>query len=166
MSLANLQLPPIVLQQLFKQSLVGLKNVEVKSFQTKSTKLSHLGNNGKQILVVVTSEEALYLPDEQLNFLVGILSACGLTMEDVAILNIMKNDSVNYLLLNSELNCTTILLFGVTADKIDLPLNFPTYQVQKFNNQVYLVAPPLVALQKDKAEKSKLWNCLKQIFSI
>src|SRR6188474_2023624 len=117
MSLVNLQLPPIVLQQLFKQSLVGLKNVEVKSFQTKSTKLSHLGNNAKQILIVVASEEALYLPDEQLNFLVGILSACGLTMEDVAILNIMKTDSVNYLLLSTELNCNTILLFGVTADK-------------------------------------------------
>jgi hypothetical protein len=166
MSLANLQLPPTVLQQLFKQSLVDLKNDEVKSSATKSAKLSFLGNNKKQILIVVASEEALYLPDDQLNFLVGILSACGLTMEDVAILNIIKHDSVNYLVLNTELHCKTILLFGVTADKIDLPLNFPAYQVQKFNTQVYLVAPQLIALQKDKAEKSKLWNCLKQIFSI
>ena len=166
MSLANLQLPPIVLQQLFKQSLVGLKNHEVKSAATKSTKLSVLGNNGKLIAILVAGEEALYLPDDQLNFLVGILSACGLTMEDVSILNIKKNDSVNYLVLNGELNCKTILMFGVSADDIELPLNFPAYQVQKFNNQVYLVAPQLIALQKDKAEKSRLWNCLKQIFSI
>lgn len=166
MSLAKLQLPPIVLQQLFKQSLVALKNDEVKTGSTKSTKLSVLGNNGKHIAILVACEEALYLPDDQLNFLVGILSACGLTMEDVSILNIRKNDSVNYLVLNGELNCKTILLFGVSADEIELPLNFPAYQVQKFNNQVYLVAPQLVDLQKDKAEKSKLWNCLKQIFSI
>jgi hypothetical protein len=47
-----------------------------------------------------------------------------------------------------------------------LPLQFPAYQIQKFNNQVYLAAPALHLLAQDKAEKTKLWNCLKQVFSI
>jgi len=166
MSLANLQLPPTVLQQLFKQSLVEINNEEGKSPDITLPRISVLGNNRKQILIMVVSDEALYLPDDQLNFLVGILSACGLTMDDVAIINTKKNETVSYLFLNSELKCKTILMFGVSADDIDLPLNFPVYQIQKFNNQVYLVAPTLVALQQDKAEKSKLWNCLKQIFSV
>ncbi len=50
--------------------------------------------------------------------------------------------------------------------EIKLPLSFPDYQIQKYNNQLYLTTPPLSKLQNDKAEKTKLWNCLKQIFSI
>ncbi len=166
MSLEILNLPPIVLQQLFKDSLVDLKNDERPPSRTKRNEYATLGNNEKEILILISSEEALYLPDDQLNFLVGILSACGLTMNDVAILNTKKNTAVTYDLINQELKSKTILLFGVTVEEIQLPITFPDYQVQKFNNQVYLTAPILSQLQSDKAEKSKLWSSLKQIFSI
>lgn len=166
MSLDNIQLPPIVLQELFKHSLIHLKNEQSSVEKTASKGFFTLGNNRRHILILVESDETLYLPDDQLNFLLGILAACNLTMEDVAILNIKKNKSVTYKTVTNELKPEKLFLFGVTPAQIELPLDFPNYQIQQYNNQVYLTAPLLSHFQDNKVEKTKLWNCLKQIFSI
>jgi hypothetical protein len=166
MSLDNIQLPAIVLHDLFKDSLVDLNTHQPDNSDSTATSLSFLGNNQKKVAIIVADEQAIYLPDEELNFLMGILSACKLTMADVALLNIKKNDAFTYAELEQNLKAETILLLGVLPAQLELPLQFPVYQVQKFNNQVYLAAPALHLLAQDKAEKTKLWNCLKQVFSI
>ncbi|MEJ7588593.1 MAG: hypothetical protein WKI04_13615 [Ferruginibacter sp.] len=166
MSLNNIQLPPIVLQQLFKYSLVSSKIEDKPGDKAASKRLLTLGNNRSQILILVDHDEVTYLPDEQLNFLLGILAACNLTLEDVAILNIRKNDGVTYKTVTAALRPEKLFLFGVTPTQIELPLEFPQYQIQQYNNQKYLAAPPLFFFRDNKAEKTKLWNCLKQIFGI
>jgi hypothetical protein len=166
MSLENIQLPPIVLQELYKKTLIDSESVQSLTTFSQRKALTILGKNEKQIAIIVNNDEALYLPDEQLNFLLGILSACKLTLEDVAIINIKKNKKLSYTVLVNELRSEKIFLFGVEPSKIELPFQFPFYQMQQFNNQLYLSAPLLTKLQDDKAEKTKLWLCLKQIFSI
>ncbi|MFM2326910.1 MAG: hypothetical protein RIR31_1112 [Bacteroidota bacterium] len=164
MSLDNIQLPAIVLHDLFKHSLVDLNTDTTKVNTVKTTGISFLGTNQKQIAIIVDNEKTIYLPDEELNFLLGILSACKLSMADVALVNISKNNAPIYTDIEQQLNAEKILLFGVTPAQLQLPLQFPHYQIQKFNNQVYLSAPSLQLIEEDKAEKTKLWNCLKQIF--
>lgn len=166
MSLDGIQLPPIVLQALFTTSLVHLAKETVVADSLPASLIQSLGNNRQHVTIVISNDETLYLPDNQLNFLLGILSACGLSMDDVAIVNIKKNISVSYTLLETELSAEKIFLFDVLPSEIDLPLSFPSYQVQRFNNQLYLTAPSLSSIQDDKAEKTKLWDCLQQIFSI
>ena len=166
MSLDNINLPPLVLQQLFTHTLIEAKNNPTVDSKSTEKPFLTLGNNQKKVLILVESEETLYLPDNQLNFLLGILAACNLTMEDVAILNIKKNPSVNYQRITDELKSEKVFLFGLQPDQIELPVNFPTYQIQKFNNQVYLAAPALSNFHENKAEKTKLWICLQQIFNI
>ncbi len=166
MSLDNINLPPLVLQQLFTHTLIEAKNNPTVDSKSTEKPFLTLGNNQKKVLILVESEETLYLPDNQLNFLLGILAACNLTMEDVAILNIKKNPSVNYQRISDELKSEKVFLFGLQPDQIELPVNFPTYQIQKFNNQVYLAAPALSNFHDNKAEKTRLWICLQQIFNI
>ena len=166
MSLDNIQLPPIAVQQLFRKSLVELKTTQTAEKTEPATLVNILGKNQKGVLVIVKNSETAFLQDDELNFLLGILSACKLNMDDVGILNMQKYPGIDYKKLSAELNGDTILLFGIGAEEIKLPLSFPLYQIQKYNNQTYLSTPPLSALQHDKAEKTKLWNCLKQIFSI
>lgn len=166
MSLDNIQLPPTAIKGLFRKSLVDLKTGKPVEKKTPSASLNILGKNNKGILVVVNNRDAAFLEDEELNFLLGILSACKLNMDDAGILNISKHTGVDYKKISAELNADIILLFGVPANDIQLPLSFPDYQIQRYNNQTYLSAPLLSSLQHDKAEKTKLWNCLKQIFSI
>ena len=166
MSLDKIQLPPTVLQSLYSKSLYDLNNNKTPSNTGQSTKISFLGDNVKKIAILINSSEAIYLPDQELNFLLGILSACKLSMADVALINVKKNPSLSYKDVTSQLQSETVFLFGLEADGLGLPLQFPNYQIQQFNNQVYLSSVNLAELQTDKAEKMKLWNCLKKIFSI
>jgi hypothetical protein len=166
MSLDNIQLPAIVLQDLYKNSLVDLNTAIPKATIAKTGGIAFLGNNQKQIVIIADNSSSLYLPDEELNFLMGILSACKLSMADVALVNIAKAGPVTYTEIAAQLNAATILLFGVTPAQLQLPLQFPFYQIQKYNGQLYHSAPELQLIAADKAEKTKLWNCLKEIFSI
>jgi len=166
MGLDDIKLPPIVLQELYKHSLIELKSEQKPEEKASSKQFYTLGNNSRRILVLVENNETLYLPDDQLNFLMGILAACNLSMEDVAIMNIIKNKPVTYKAFTNELKSEKIFLFGVNPGQIELPLDFPNYQIQQFNNQTYLTALPLSQFHDNKAEKTKLWICLKQIFEI
>ncbi len=166
MSLDNIQLPHFVLQSLFKNNLIDIKNNEPVTNEPSSAPIAHLGNNKKNIVIIITNPQSIYLPDEDLNFLLGILSACKLSMVDIALVNLSKNEFINYKLITQEFEAQKILLFGVAPNEIELPLQFPHYQIQQYNNQTYLTSVPLSDLQKDKEEKLKLWNSLKKIFLI
>ena len=166
MSLDNIQLPAIVLQDLFKNSLIDLNDGKASAQVAEVTAFAYLGKNEKRIAIIVNDTNTIYLPDEELNFLMGILSACKLSMADVALVNISKTLSINYPEIEEQLHAEKILLFGVAPAQLQLPLQFPNYQIQKYNNQVYVAAPALNVLQGDKEEKTKLWNCLKQVFAI
>jgi hypothetical protein len=165
MSIDTIQLPPVLLQELYKTSLVAY-NDQSENTAAPEKAINILGKNQKKIILIVDAAEAVFLPDDQFSFLTGILTACKLSVEDVAIINIQHNPEISYTLLTKELNAEKIFLFGVMPSKIDLPISFPHYQVQSYNKQVYLSVPSLTLLQNDKAEKTKLWLCLKQIFSI
>ena len=166
MSLNNIQLSAASLQELYKKSLVSFKNKLIPEIKSTTATLSILGKNLKKIILVVNNEEAAFLTDTELNFLLDILAACKLNMEDVGIVNLQKNKDISYDRITKELGADKIFMFGVAPAEIRLPLTFPVYQVQSFKNQTYLAAPSLQELQLDKEKKIKLWNSLKTIFSI
>ena len=166
MSLDNIQLPAFLIQELYKNSLVEFESPEpVQKIEVKSS-INILGNNRSKVIIVVENNEAAFLPDNQLNFLLGILSACKLTLEDVAIINIYINKAITYKAITLQLKAEKIILFGVTPAQLHLPVEFPSYQIQQYNNQTYVTAAILADIESDKTEKTKLWNCLKQIFAI
>ncbi len=166
MSLDNILLPDMVLQSLYSKSLYDLETNKSTLDNIQPGNISFLGNNQKKITVVVNAEAAIYLPDDDLNFLLGILTACKLSMADIALVNLAKNIDLVYSVLAEQLKSEKVFLFGLNAASIELPLQFPHYQVQQFNNQVYLSSVSLSEMQANKEEKMKLWNCLKKIFSI
>ena len=164
MSVDNIELTPFLIAGLYKNTLIEMDTKPAIKEVLPIAKFTILGNNRSRVAIIVDETANLYLPDEQLNFLLGILSACKLSMEDVAIININKNKTVTYKSIEAELKAEKIILFGVSPAQIGLPLEFPFYQVQQYNNQTYVTADLLQHIEKDKAEKTKLWNCLKQIF--
>lgn len=163
MSLNDIVLPAKSVVALYKNYLV-----EDKSYSTlkplEQGSIAVLGKNLNRVIILVANKEAAFLPDEELNFLLGILSACKLNMDDVGIVNLAKNETLSYTQIINDLKAEKLLLFGVKPDEIQLPLSFPHYQLQRYNEQLYLAAPALSNLQDNKDEKLKLWNCLKQIF--
>lgn len=166
MSLDNIQLPDIILQGLYSKSLYDLDSHKSVLSDIPMSSIAFLGSNQKKITILVNTDAAIYLPDDELNFLMGILTACKLSMADIALVNLAKNPGLAYTVLTEQLKAEKVFLFGLNAASIELPLQFPHYQVQHFNSQVYLSAVSLSEMQANKEEKMKLWGCLKKIFSI
>ena len=166
MSLDNIQLPPTIIQTLYGRSLYDLGTESQADAAIEPGNIAFLGSNQKRIAILVNAAGAIYLPEEELNFLLGILTACKLSMADIALINVSKKTDLLYTHITEQLKAEKIFLFGLSAEALKLPLQFPQYQVQKFNNQVYLSSVSLTDLQTDKEEKLKLWACLKTIFSL
>jgi len=123
-----------------------------------------LGSNQKQILVLVENDTAPFLPDNELAFLTSVLSACKLSLADVAIVNLHSlQDKEN---ITEKIESKNVLLFGIDPLLIGLPIVFPHFQLQQFNKRTYLCAPTLQQIENDKATKLKLWNSLKTLFCI
>lgn len=166
MSLVNFQLPPIVIQNLFSNSLVELNNIQEQSTIPSDNTISWLGNNEKRVLIIIYNKESLYLPDPLLEFLLGVLTACKLTLGDVAVVNIHKTGPISYQELGRHLKIDKVILFGIGLDAIELPLKFPDYQLQKYNDMIFLSVPTLDILLNNKEEKTRLWTCLQKMFNL
>ncbi len=166
MSLDNIQLPPFLIQELYRNSLIEEQNNQPKTNSLKTDEVLFLGKNQKNILVIVAEENAVYLPDETLNFLIGILGACKLSLSDTALINFNRNPGIDYKTLQEKFKPGIILFFGIEPAALEFPLQFPHYQLQAYNKQTYLSAPSLYQLSVDITEKKKLWSSLKTLFSI
>lgn len=165
MSLENIRLSPLSVQNLYQHNLVLIqKNKKPSKAAVHSIK--YLGSNEKNITILIHNEEAAFLGDTELDFLSKILSACKLTLADVAIVNLHKEKGLDHEKISMALTPGKILLFGIEPTTIKLPFQIPHFQVQKYNDQVYITAPSLGILESDKELKKQLWICFQQIFSI
>ena len=166
MGLENIQLSTITLVDLYKDVLIELDKHESLSAGEKKISIPFLGGNRRKIALVVDYREEAFLPAGLLQFLGGILGACNLTLDDVAIVNKASLSTSAYDNWNAHLKSNVIMLFGMNPESIGVPLHFPFFQIQSFNNIRFLSSPSLEELENDKLLKSKLWLCLKNLFSI
>lgn len=166
MSLDNIQLPPFLVGELYKNFLVDIDNQQLNPGLSETGNLSYLGKNEKNILLIVREKNALYLSDENLHFLVGILNACKLTLTDTALLNVHERNDIKYNMLLEKFKPGIILFFGIEPASLEFPLQFPLYQLQKYNNQTYLSAPSLDELAADIEKKKLFWASLRKLFSV
>ncbi|MFZ1527391.1 MAG: hypothetical protein WAT19_01485 [Ferruginibacter sp.] len=166
MSLDDIQLVPSLAAGLYKKTLVDVDNRQTKMEPPQNELFAILGSNRQGICILVNEVEFPFLSDEDMQFLTGILAACKLSMADVALLNTASTKPLNYQLLNDELKPSVILFFGTDPAATGFPLQFPNYQLQKYNNQTFLSAPGLKILSENKEEKKKLWLCLKTLFNV
>lgn len=167
MSLKQITLSPETLAQLYTLPIIDMQATDKNSVVKESADgLKFLGNNTKNITLLVKADDAPYLNDKTFTFLAGILNACKLNMADVALINITSQKNINYTSINSITKPEKTILFDITPQDISLPLQFPQFQIQRFNNVMYLSAPALSVIEADKAVKAQLWGCLKQLFQL
>ena len=113
MSLNNISLPATLVADLYQNALVSATARAMPVKEPALKPLPFLGKNGKNILVVVNKPNAPYLPDEELAFLTKVLSACGLGLMDVAIVNWSRLDEPNAATLLEETAAKSVILFDV-----------------------------------------------------
>lgn len=174
MSFKDIQLPDILLADLYKSDIVVLEGntstpKKVKKEAAVQPVKNYLGNNQKNVCVLVNDDANIHIDDESLAFLTSVLGACKLTIADVAIVN-LANTTTDVTTLAETLKPVQCIMFNVTTQQINLPFTIPLYQVQNFNNCKYVMAPATqIFINKDDyavSEKRKLWASLKNMFNI
>lgn len=182
MGLNDLHLSSNILAALYPSSLINMDKTDAllqpqpippvvaeitkESESTKGMGWKYLGNNQKNILIVVNYDNAVHLPDEELNFLTNMLTACKLGLGDVAIVNKYNYQELSYKDFITEFKSKVVFLFGVEPFVFRLPVSFPYFQVQTVANCTFLYTPPLEEQRTDALLKSKLWVSLRNIFNI
>ena len=172
MSFQNVTLPNFLLADLYKNIVVinePQSGTVLSRNHIEGTSVKFLGNNVKRITILVRHPAEVFLPDRHLDFLTKILVACKLNIADVAIVN-EGFKFVDTHTLKEYLNPRQIILFGIDPTEIKLPLNFPHFKIQHYNETTYLSVPSLDQLNIDTEEgrllKTKLWVCLKSLFEV
>jgi hypothetical protein len=165
MSLDNIQLSPFLVYQLYKKSLFEIDGIKKEPDSQQVSATSFLGKNDKNILVMVNEPGAAFLTDADLNLLIGILTACKLSLADIALVNFHKNVGTGYDQLMREFSPVTVFLFGIEPKDLQFPLHFPNFQLQQYNDQTYISAPSLKLLSENKEQKKELWACLQKYIS-
>ncbi len=177
MDLNIIELPASLIVDLYHTSLFNTNEFSIEKKLDKETPkhidkveisapFKWLGDNKKNILVIVNNKEVVHLPDNELTFFTGILNACKLTVADVAILNFNTHPEVSYKELTEFFKSKIVFLFDVEPAAFGLPMNFPHYQIQAFAGNSFLYSPSFKNLENDKVQKSKLWICLKRLFNL
>ncbi len=166
MSLDNFQIPPTLLPELYKDSLIVLDDKQSKPEMLNEKKVYFLGDNLKNILILVNNLEILHLNDDDLRFLTGILTACKLTFSDVTVFNTASNLDYNYQKTVDHFKPKLILILGTIHQKFNLPEHSDKYLPIENQNIKLVFGSSLAEISKDVNEKKALWNCLKQIFEI
>ncbi len=159
MNFEDFQLPSILVRDLYRDSLVDLN--EKREFRFSD---HQLGDNQKNVLILVRSINNEVITEKELNFLNGILSACKLTIRDVAIFNLTQAPGIRYDKLLEYYSPVCVLMFGVTASDIDMPVNFPEFNICNFQKVRLVRSPSLEEVEANQSFKKSLWACLKQIF--
>ena len=177
MKLSTIQLEASVIADLYKKNLVeakkpGLPENGEKAAISKETPGKYPEQHPvpadikKDILILVNYEGPGELPGEELVFLTNMLTACKLSIADTVIMNLNKVPNPTYKAITAKLHSKIILLFGVTPSSLELPIDFPPFQVQSLNTVTFLYSAALDEIKKDKILKSKLWVCLQKIFNL
>lgn len=163
MSLNDIELSDITRQMLFEKNLVGKIEMTDQQPISKEMFISSLGENKKNIVFLVNNVEHKYLPDNEMEMLSNLIIACKLSMADIALVNYHFNQ-YQYSQFNDYFKPKIILLFGISTAAMELPFTIPFFQIQKFQQQLFLTAPPLADFLDNKNLKKDLWISLQKLF--
>ncbi|MFM1963123.1 MAG: hypothetical protein RLZZ172_1968 [Bacteroidota bacterium] len=151
-------LPSAILSGLYKDVLIAEKITTSQPDSSSPVKVRS---------IVLTHGEALKKTDQQYVFLQNILKACKIEPTEIALLSDSDNAVAGGLSsLNLKYSTPVILLFGLTPTVLSLPIHFPAFQVQTYQDCKFMWAPGLDEIAADKSLKVTLWQCLQKIFGL
>ncbi len=192
MSAFNIQLPGVVIAGLYKKNIIQEEGKAVAGAVTAPAEIiqpaapvvkptvqptaadttaayKFLGKNQQHVAIIVRSPGEAFLPEQHLQLLTKMLSACKLNLGDVAIVNdASRQVEINQL--KAQLFPKQVLLFGIGPEETGLPLSFPMFKAQEYAGTTYLYTPSLDDLNQETEEgkllKRKLWDNLKMMFGV
>jgi len=122
-----------------------------------------LGENKRQILLLVEEVEEHYISPSNRELLEKILQSVQLTLDDVNVVNVAQAPTPD--LVASEMVFSTCISFGMPPEAWQFCNFFKKYEVDRDDNgQAYLWADSLTEIAEDVEKKKLLWLSLKSLF--
>ena len=185
MSLNSIQLSGIQVAELYPESLVltgesvpGInKSLPEINEPTPAIKepaqvngtIQYLGKNQQQLVILVSYPNDVHLSDQSLEFLTAVLKACQLTLADVAILNLARQQA-DLTRIIQELNPRILIAFGISNLPSEIPDSPEVLSPANVAGLKYMAAPALDELNQTteavKPLKRRLWESMKAMLGI
>jgi hypothetical protein len=131
--------------------------------------IKYLGEHLKQVTIIVKDELAVYLNENDLTLLSSILSACKLTLADIALINVAQQKLSLHEILNA-LPSKLVMIFDVSSTTLKIKLPTTLYKSIQLGDTYLLFSNSLSLMQggdqSAKLEKGKLWAILKSLFQL
>ena len=163
MDFSQLNLPPQAIAELYGNSLIESSSASPAPIEIN---FKFLGENKKKVLVLVNQPSAVFLGDAELDLLSRMLGACKMDLGDIAVVNLNNYPASTYNQLVNFFKAKVVLLFDVSPSSLQMPIDFPQYQLQPLAGCTFLSSASLNVIDSVKEEKTKLWNALKRLFNI
>ena len=145
------------------------ENVGTNPIVSHGKTLHVLGSFEKQVAIILYHPTAVHTDEASLDLLNKMLLAVKLSLADVAIINLAHNE-LGFPFTIKNQPPKAILLFGVAASALQLPLQVPHFQVSQWSNCKWLFLPDLQKFNEAGTEqitlKTQLWMALKTMFDI
>ena len=127
----------------------------------KPINFSYLGENNKYFLIVIDDNKSNDISDLHKETLLKIMSAKGLEMRDLAILNLNKHRGTDFSELKDYFSCSRIALFGIDPKRIALP-SMSSNKVENHMNVKILATFSIDEMINDVAKKKEFWAVMKE----
>ncbi len=158
------ELSPSLIYKLYRDVLYDIDENNKAVPQPKSS-ITFLGGNRKQITIIVYYDDVEFIPPKQQKFLIDIIGACKLNLEDVVIINQIK--AVNSIeQIYTELSPKIILAFNINSRELLLQPDLKTLIIHQINDLKILFAPALNNIEVDVAIKKQFWLALRNLFDV
>ena len=150
--------------------LPRLFNKEIYAVEDKKSSESAFQFSGKSlssILILTGDKKNEFFSSESFQKLEEIITkGLKLAMDDVAIVNIYKNESCNFIHLQKQFLPKNIIAFGVLPTSIRLHIDAPLCEVIDFADCKMIFAETMETYISNIEKKKKLWLALQIMFGL
>ncbi|MGB4774171.1 MAG: hypothetical protein WBP45_03280 [Daejeonella sp.] len=142
--------------ELVKETILhnnALADTEPKTF-------AYLGENNKYFLVLIDDKTNKELNTLHLDVLLKIMTAKGLELRDLAILNLNNYPGVTFSDLKDFFVCSKLVLLGISPERISLPA-LSSNQPEEYENVKVLATYSLEEMINSRDKKIQFWDVMK-----
>jgi len=127
----------------------------------KPKEFSYLGENNKYFLILIDDAKNKEINSLQKETLLKIMSAKGLELRDLAILNLDQFPGTNITELKEFFSCSKMVLFGINPQRIELP-PISSNKVENHANVMLFSTYSIDEMINDVTKKKDFWAVMKE----
>lgn len=127
----------------------------------KELSFTYLGENNKYFLILIDDSKNSEISELHKETLLKIMSAKGLEIRDLAIMNLNKHQGINFSQLKDYFSCSRIALFGIDPKRIELP-SMSSNKVENHLNVKVLATFGIDEMINDVVKKKEFWAVMKE----